>query len=411
MPPNAQLPPTELLASARKQKSPEEIAIEGEKVALARQRQYRLDQQQKEANIKFALGTVGTFGLAAFGAYKFKQQMELNNKKYDLALQTLQNQMQYQQETLSQRNAAAAITQYATDKKITTALINSGTNIITSTAGLTGTILKSGASLANTGINASTQMISTVAKYPQVAGQLAPYLAGGAVLATAGAAGLMASLMGPQAASSAGQFMGEKFAEGGINFAGGLLTGVAKGTAKGIYNAPGINIITGGTEQLLTTIYNIYKENTKPPTPILPYDEFIKTLSTAYLRGHRPGEWGLQPPPVEVLGDFVKNVTNDLTETFDNAKNYVSIQKPVPVPEPTFEQRFDVDKLWTMYLKKWPQKVWDNLETAPDWLIKHAYKRSKLKYRPQKTALGMALGITRYQLNLQKLYDLYHEKM
>lgn len=70
MPPSAQLPPTQL-----KRVKEKDDQIEDEKVALAKQRQDRLDRERREANIKYALGIAGSLGATALSLYLGRQKL------------------------------------------------------------------------------------------------------------------------------------------------------------------------------------------------------------------------------------------------------------------------------------------------------------------------------------------------
>lgn len=70
MPPSVQLPPTQL-----KRVSETNDQIENEKIALAKQRQDRLDRERREANIKYAIGIVGSLGATALSLYLGRQKL------------------------------------------------------------------------------------------------------------------------------------------------------------------------------------------------------------------------------------------------------------------------------------------------------------------------------------------------
>lgn len=202
-----QLPPTEIATAVQKGKTPEEERIEREKIAIARQRQDRLDRERLEKNIKFGLGIAGSLGLATLGIKKHLDKMNLEERKLareqmqniatearaseraslerqrmqaDLASRAAANDIRFRaldiqgrelaatEAATLQRNAAAntraATDQYSANLRAGTDILRAGADLATAGVGLASTAIRAGAGLASTTVTAGAGLASTTVR-------------------------------------------------------------------------------------------------------------------------------------------------------------------------------------------------------------------------------------------------------
>jgi hypothetical protein len=397
---------------ARKAKDDE---LEREKVALAKQRQDRLDRERLEKNIKYGLGLVGSLALTGAGLYH-------TGKKLDIATQRLEQgnqQLSIQQQNLdagSERVARQAETQMViaggrnvanilhTGAQLIGTAIRGGTSLASTGASLASSTINAGTALANTGMREYSRMYEyDPANADAAASKLARWgrnaaLAAGAAAAIAGigaVGGMTATIVGQEGTTNFSDFLARKFVEGGI----GIIWGGGKGAMKGIVNSGKfavadafdelggnyvMSVLADGTYDLKNSIGETimsgvaYAEalyRAYDVSKVMPYEEFIKTLPPGRLRPG--GVWGFQPPPTTVLGQFTSAVKEGLDLSYDKTFNFFS-------PPDTFS--FDVNSLLDLPPHKWPQEAYDKIQLLPADVILSGLRKSGMTKEPNHSA-------------------------